>query len=610
MRHICSFPVSFIVFILIPAVTFGPAPAVHAETAPLIINTGNRNAISLNGTWNIIIDPYETGFYDYRYEESSDGYFKNAKPQNKSQRIEYSFDSNNKLFVPGDWNHQRNDLFWYEGTIWYKKDFSYTPAPEKRLFVYFGAVNYKAHVYVNGSKAGSHEGGFTPFNIEITDSVHPGDNFIVVKADNSREREYVPTLNTDWWNYGGITRRAMLIETPETFIRDYVVQLEKGTKNTIAGWVQLDGAQVSQNITVAIPEINTKTTVTTDTSGYARFRFNADIKRWSPEQPVLYDVLIETDTDSLNDRIGFRTIETRGHDILLNGKPIFLRGICIHEEAPHIGRRACTRDDAHTLLTWAKELNCNFVRLAHYPHNEYMTRLADEMGIMVWSEIPVYWTILWESQETFENAKRQLTEMITRDRNKASVILWSVANETPISPERNDFLRRLVDTARKLDSSRLVTAALERHYTDETTQMIDDPLGEYLDVIGCNEYIGWYDGMPEKCDTITFETIYTKPVIFSELGGGALYGYHADTGTVWSEEFQENLYQHQVDMIRRVPFIRGTAPWILKDFRSPRRPLPGIQDYWNRKGLISNRGEKKKAFYVLQKFYYTYMKRK
>ena len=133
--------------------------------------------------------------------------------------------------------------------------------------------------------------------------------------------------------------------------------------------------------------------------------------------------------------------------------------------------------------------------------------------------------------------------------------------------------------------------------------MIDDPFGKKLDVIGDNEYIGWYDGLPSKADHLVWKCAYDKPVIISEFGAGALYGKHGDDLTRWTEEYQANVYRHQVNMLRKVSFIKGMTPWILIDFRSPRRVLPDIQDFWNRKGLISDRGEKKQAFYILQKFY-------
>jgi len=578
-------------------------PTVQAQQIGLIANTDGRKTVSLNGQWQMIVDPYESGYYNYRYQPSDNGYFKNAKPKSKTDLIEYDFDSSATLNVPGDWNTQSDQLFFYEGTVWYKKSFDYQRKPDTRLFVYFGAANYFADVYLNGEKIGQHEGGFTPFNFEITKLVRDTGNFLVVKVDNKRRLDAVPTLMTDWWNYGGLTREVKLIETPATFVHDYVIQLQKGSRQRVSGWVKLAGQKLNQRITVRIPEAGISKTVNTDDRGFADVDFNADLKLWSPESPKLYDVIVEGETDQIRDQIGFRTIETRGTDILLNGRPIFLHGVCIHEEAPLRGGRAYSSEDARTLLGWAKELGANFVRLAHYPHNEFMIREADRMGILVWSEIPVYWTIQWDNAATLENARNQLGEMIARDKNRAAVVIWSVANETPLSDARLAFLKNLIAHARSLDSSRLMSAAMERHYLNETTQMIDDPLGEYLDVLGCNEYVGWYDGLPEKADRLEWRSKYQKPLVMSEFGGDALFGHHGDAGARWTEEYQESIYQHQIAMLKKIPFLRGTSPWILTDFRSPRRPLPNIQDYWNRKGLISNRGEKKKAFYVLQQWY-------
>jgi len=578
-------------------------PAVRAQQTGLIANSDRRKTVSLDGQWQTIIDPYENGYYDYRYLPRTNGYFNDAKPTTKSDLIEYDFDTSESLSIPGDWNTQKERLLLYEGTIWYKKSFDYQKTPNTRLFVYFGAANYLADVYLNGEKLGRHEGGFTPFNFEITNLVRDRANSLIVKVDNQRHRDGVPTLNTDWWNYGGLTREVKLIETPATFVQDYFIQLQQGSHEQISGWVKLNGDKLKQKVTVQIPEARVSRSFETDVNGIAHISFTADLTLWSPDNPKLYDVVVETETDRVPDLIGFRSIETKGSEILLNGRPIFLRGVSIHEEAPFRGGRAYSKEDALTLLGWAKELGCNFVRLAHYPHNESMVRQADKLGLMLWSEIPVYWTILWENPATFENAQTQLSEMIARDKNRAAVIIWSMANETPISEARLSFLKKLVDRARGLDSTRLISAALERHYLDEQTEMIDDPLGEYLDVLGCNEYVGWYDGLPEKADRLEWKTKYQKPLIMSEFGGDALYGKHGDALTRWTEEYQEDLYQHTVKMLKRISFLRGTCTWILTDFRSPRRPLPGIQDFHNRKGLISDRGERKKAFYVMQKYY-------
>ena len=574
-----------------------------AQSSSLISNIDGRKTFSLDGYWKIIVDPYENGFYNYRYDERDNGYFKNQKPKSKSDLVEYDFDKSDSLKVPGDWNTQKEKLFLYEGTIWYKKDFDYNLTSGKRLFVYFGAANYKAIIYLNGTKLGEHEGGFTPFNFEITELAKEKANFLIVKVDNKRSREFVPTVNTDWWNYGGITRNVFLVEVPQTYIKDYFIQLDKNSNDEISGWIKLDGERLKQKVDIKIPELRKEISINTDENGLGKFTFSTQPILWSPENPKLYDVKISSERDSISDKIGFRRIETKDGKILLNGKPIFLRGISCHEEAPIRGGRANSKEDAETILKWVKELNGNFIRLAHYPHRENFIRVADEMGILVWSEIPVYWTILWDNKETFRNAENQLTEMITRDKNRASIILWSVANETPLSDERLNFLTKLTEQARKLDNTRLLTAALENHYINESTIVIDDPFGKYLDVVGLNEYLGWYDGLPDKIAKINYVTVYNKPIIVSEFGAGALQGLYGDKMERWTEEYQSYVYEEQIKLMKKMPNLGGMSPWILMDFRSPRRPLPGIQDFYNRKGLISDKGIKKKAFYILQEFY-------
>ena len=173
----------------------------------LIQNPDARLSQSLNGQWNIIIDPYQNGYYNHRYEENPRGYFLNQKPDAISDLIEYDFDSSQKLAVPGDQNTQDDRLFFYEGTIWYHREFEQEKEPNKRYILYFGAVNYRATVYVNGQKVGTHEGGFTSFQFDVTKNLESGHNFVVLMVDNRRERDHIPTVNTDWWNYGGITRQ-------------------------------------------------------------------------------------------------------------------------------------------------------------------------------------------------------------------------------------------------------------------------------------------------------------------------------------------------------------------------------------------------------------------
>jgi beta-glucuronidase len=567
-----------------------------AGPSSLINNIPNRTTVSLNGSWHYIVDPYETGLKARFYLD--------AKPKDKQELVEYDFDKSDVLNVPGDWNTQKKELFFYEGPIWYEKSFSYHKHEHNRVFVNFGAANYFTRVYLNGEAVGEHEGGFTAFNFEVTDKIHDGDNFLIVEVNNARRLDAVPSLNTDWWNYGGITRDVVLVEEPETFIQDYVVQLAKGSNEEVSGWVQITPSRSEQQVTLEIPEAGISKKIVTSVNGYAEFHFLAKLDLWSPDHPKLYEVVLSSGADKVHDSIGFRSIATRGTQILLNGKPIFLRGVSMHEEAPNRGGRAYTQQDAETLLKWAKELGCNFVRFAHYPYSENMTRLADRMGLMVWSEIPVYWDIDWQNPATLQNAKNQLQDMIARDHNRASVVFWSLSNETPVKPERTVFLHQLADTARELDSTRLIASAL--NHVEESgpdTRTLNDPVGEYLDVLGLNEYLGWYWGRPEDADRMQWKNTWDKPLIMSEFGGGAPYGRHGAADERWTEEYQASIFMHQITMLKKIPSLAGLSPWCLMDFHSPRRLLSGVQDYYNRKGLVSIQGQQKQAFYVLQKYY-------
>lgn len=574
---------------------------------PMITNVAARHTGSLCGTWDAIVDQYDNGFYNYRMKRMPDAstFFADRHYyDDRTKLIEYDFNNSDKLEVPGDWNTQSDKLYYYEGSIWYRKVFDFAPESGRRYFIRFGAVNYEGVVGMNGRVLGRHRGGFTPFNFEVTNDLREGSNSLIVKVNNNRHVDAVPTINCDWWNYGGITREVEIIDVPETFIRDYEVRLSDDGRR-IEGWVTLDGPDATgSRIAVEIPELKFKSEAVTDASGKAEFSSKARPELWSPESPRLYDVSITGTSDSISDRIGFRTVRTEGSKILINGKPVFCKGIAIHEEqfGEHPGR-AWSEEHARALLGAARELGCNFVRLAHYPHNENMVRLADEMGIMVWSEIPVYWTISWTNDDTYENARNQLDEMITRDRNRASVIIWSVANETPRSPERLDFLCRLIDRARQLDPTRLISAAMEKEQINDDTMTVNDELVYKADLLSFNEYIGWYDGDVEKCRRSTWTFPVDKPVFISELGGGCKYGLHGNPDERFTEEYMVEVYKAQIEMLERIPGLAGTSPWILKDFRSPRRQLHGIQDDFNRKGLLSEKGEKKDAFFILRDWY-------
>lgn len=575
-----------------------------------------RTNQDLDGKWRVIVDPFDVGYFDYQGAPLHDmpnngpdhlGFYKDYQPKGPSDRVEYSFEKSETLEVPGDWNSQKEKLFLYEGTVWYYRRFDWADKkPRARAFIRFGAVNYKAEVYLNGKRLGGHEGGYTPFEFEASALIKAKDNCLVVRVNNFRHKDNVPTINSDWWNYGGITRGVSLVTVPETFILDITLYITPKDPGTITFRAALSGSAAGRAVTVEIPEAGIRRTIRADRQGQVEALLPAGgIERWCPEHPRRYRVRVSIPGDRVEETMGFRTIEVKGTEILLNGRKQFLRGICIHEENPIKGGRVTTREEGRMLLKWARELNCNFVRLAHYPHNEEMVRSAEEMGLMVWAEVPVYWSISWENPATYKNAENQLREVIFRDKNRAGVIIWSVANETPRSAPRLRFLNKLAATARRLDPTRLISAALEKHYlaSDKMTAVVQDDFAKTVDVVSFNEYIGWYDGQPGKCDKVKWKVPYKKPVIISECGGDALYGHHGPKTMRWTEEFQEELFRKTIAMVEKIPQLRGFTPWILADFRSARRLLPYIQDGWNRKGLVSEKGFRKKAFHVLKAYY-------
>lgn len=562
-----------------------------------------RNITMLDGKWDAIVDPVDFGIGSWA------AIWKDKKATAKDDFYEYSFEGGLQLYVPGDFNTQLSQLEYLEGTVWYKKKISYNLAPGRRAFLYVGAANYLSNVWLNGRQLGSHEGGFTPFQFEITDQLRQGENTFIIRVNNERRVDGIPARGYDWVNYGGLTRSLYIIETAETYVNDYSIHLDRNDFKRISGWVSVNGKHsVGSKVRVSIPSLGINSIFSTDSTGRAVFSFKAKgLSLWSPESPVLYDCTVSIAGDTVSERIGFRDIRVDGDRIMLNGKPVFLRGICFHEESPFTGSRLTSEADARMLLGWCKELGCNFIRLAHYPHNEFTVRLAEEMGFMLWSEIPVYQGVNFGSKTIVGKMKDMLYEMISRDRNRCGIVAWGIANETRPGGARDRVLGEMADYARQCDPTRLITAALNnwRINSTENSAALSDKLIEKLDIIALNAYIGWYNKWPSEPGTLRWNIPYDKPVIFSEFGAEALYNQHdnPDRASSWSEEYQAKVYSDNIKMFEDIEQLSGVCPWILTDFRSPRRLLPRLQDGWNRKGLLSDKGQKKKAWYVMKDYY-------
>jgi beta-glucuronidase len=386
---------------------------------------------------------------------------------------------------------------------------------------------------------------------------------------------------------------------PPDFIKDFQIYLvPNNTFNEIALSVTVSDETAQDEVRVQLPELGIDQPLTL-TNGHIEATFHAAPELWSPEHPRLYEVDVIFRDDRLSDKIGFRQISVKGTEILLNGKPSFLRGISVHEDDCCMGK-ASSKEDILRRFRHAKELGCNFMRLAHYPHHELAAKLADEAGLLLWEEIPVYWAIAFDNPATYKDAENQLLELIKRDFNRASVIIWSVGNENANTDARLKFMSGLAKTAKHADPSRLVSAAC---LVNTTKIKIEDRLTATLDVIGLNEYYGWYAPNYEDLIQLGENSNPDKPVIITETGAGALAGHHGSKTDMFTEEFMENVYKKQIDIIRSLEYIQGMSPWILYDFRASRR-YNRFQKGWNRKGLIAqDKQTKKLAFYVLQQFY-------
>lgn len=566
----------------------------------LITNVYGRNTQSLNGKWDAIVDLYNQG--------RGNKIYLNKKPQGETDFYEYSFEHGLRLNVPSDWNSQMAELKYYEGTVWYARKFDTQLQQDSRLFLYFGAVNYRCRIYLNGKEIGKHEGGFTPFQFEITDVVKEKDNFLAVEVNNTRTVDAIPAMSFDWWNYGGITRDVFLVSTPLTFIQDYFIQLDRYKSDEIDACVQLSENKANISVSIEIPELKVKQKLVTDDKGSAKISFNVKkLQRWSPESPKLYNVIISSGNEKIEEMIGFRNLWVKGEDIYLNDKPIFLKSISFHEEIPQRKGRAFSEADAVMLLSEAKALGCNMIRLAHYPQNEYTVRIAEKMGFLLWEEIPIWQGIDFENNDTKLKAGNMIKEMVMRDKNRCALTFWGVANETQVSEPRNQFLRYLIQCCNEIDTTRLITAAFDLVRFDRTKEQffMNDPFIKELDVVAVNKYMGWYHAWPISPEKAIWNVAEGQPLIISEFGGEALYGQSGDeeVASSWSEDYQAKLFRDNITMFNNIPNLRGVSPWILFDFRSPFRFHPVNQEDWNRKGLVSDQGFRKKAWYIMRDYY-------
>ena len=558
-------------------------------TVDTLLCTGRRPFLDLGGEWHASPDVYDNCVRAQWYKEAG-GEYDGAAP------VDYAFEAWDCLPLPSSWNCLAEAYSLYEGPFLFFKSIGPVERPAgEDIFLMIGAANYECMVFVNGIHVASHEGGFTPFCADIGEALRPGeDNRILLRVSNTRRADAVPAELTDWFNYGGVHREIGLYRVPQTRIHDWFLRLGPSGAPLLSVSLNAPRSMPMRLSIQGLLEIEAKT----GSDGRLELELDARPEAWSPGSPRLYEVELACGADIVRDRLGFRLLEARGNRLFLNGEELFLRGVTAHEESVANGR-ALSQEERRQTLGLAAEMGCNFMRLAHYPHSGEMARLADEAGILLWEEIPVYWSLDFANPATLANARNQLEELMKRDRNRASVAIWAVGNENPDSDERFHFMKDLIDTARKTDPSRLVSAAC---LIDLEGFRISDRLAREVDVVGINEYVGWYYFGWERLEAL-LEGPFDRPLVVSEFGAEAVGGLHGPAEEAWTEEYQAEVLRRQMETILGARTVSGAAPWLLYDYKSPRR-LNAHQGMYNLKGLVDRaKTGRKLAFRVVEGFY-------
>ncbi len=480
--------------------------------------------------------------------------------------------------VPGSWNDQVPGIRDEFGPAWYERRFELPPGVlplgGRDAAIRFGSVCYSAEVWLNGQPLGGHVGGHLPFTLACSDALREGENVLVVRVDgrlgrdqvppglvlpaNTHGRVFHPDVSYDFFPYAGIHRRVDLVVTPLGGIHDVL----------LVAAADEDGAVVSVTVEAGEGDV----TLALDGEPISSPHRVGTSALWSPSSPRLHRLEVELRRGGeLVDRYvlqtGIRTVSVAGDQLLLNGEPVQLRGFGRHEDFPVLGRGTVSALGARDLLLM-QQTGANSFRTAHYPCDEETLDIADQLGLMVIAETPAV-GLYFADDDTprrQEQVQRSLAEMIARDRNRACVIAWSVANEPRMNhPAAAAALVELCDAARALDGTRPAGYAT------------DLPEAEGVgasDVVFLNAYPGWYRDPgrldaagPALADALdrVYER-YGKPVVITEFGADALPGSHADPPAMWTEEYQAELIESLLRVAAERTFVVGAHIWAFADF--------------------------------------------
>ena len=551
-----------------------------------------------------------SGFWDFRFDPKDEGL--NSRWQN-------GFEDELPIAVPASWNEQFADFRDFLGPSWYQRDIFIPPEwSEKKIFLRFGSVNYISDVWLNGKKIGNHEGGHLPFEFDITDKINFENDKLIVRVDGTLKKEHVPPsgrqlnyphTNFDFFPYCGIHRPVFLYNIPKFGITDLtVITTIDGERGNVQVKINKgDNQEVKALITISGHKSNISKEVLFEGHTVTETLIVEKAALWSPESPNLYDLKVELSQkekiyDSYSLPIGIRTIEVKGTQILLNGNPIYLKGFGRHEDFPVVGRGflpALIIKD-FSLLKW---IGANSFRTSHYPYSEQMMDLADRLGFMVINETPAVGLTFISNyyNQHLELCQQYIRDLVRRDKNHPSVIMWSLANEPGKSNKSKEFFKQLYETAIKEDQTRPVTLVSMVGASEKAF--------EFLDVVCLNRYNGWYvqsgridegiEVLSEELDKIHAK--YKKPMILSEFGTDTLPGCHSQPPEMWSEEYQVEFIKKYIALLKTKNYVVGEHIWNMCDFKTSQGILRagGL----NHKGVFTRDRRPKLAAHLLRKLW-------
>jgi len=473
-------------------------------------------------------------------------------------------------------------------------------------------------VWLNREPVGHHEGGHLPFEYDISNNIVSEDNLLVVRVDGRLSHKHVPPsgrpmnnpqTNYDFYPFCGIHRPVLLYSIPNEGIRDITVRT---SINDITGILDVTIETTGVNdayVNLYLKGFGSEITNTSKIEHNIQkiiLEVNG-AKFWSIDSPNLYDLtvdIIKEDTiiDSYSLKVGIRTIEVDGYELLLNGKPVYLTGFGRHEDFPITGKGyvpAIIIKD-YSLMNW---IGANSFRTSHYPYSEQMMDLADRLGFLVIDEIPAVGLTFSKDviDRQLELCNQYIEELIKRDKNHPSVIIWSLANEPHNSLKSGEFFKVLYDKARELDSTRLITVV--------NMMGVKERAFEFCDVLCINRYYGWYlepGNIDEGCENLSKEMDklyeqYRKPIILSEFGADTIPGCHSQPPEMFSEEYQTEFIKKYIEVCRSKPYVVGEHVWNLCDFKTSQ----GItrMGSMNYKGVFTRDRRPKMAAHFLRKLW-------